>query len=403
MAAGQGGEEITGAARRRDHGQGRRKRAGAAQQHLYGARANLIQNAWKDRQLGQVRQLLDLQAPTGNQPDLRCFEWHYFRRLVQESQVTLAGHADAVTAVAFSPDRRYLASGGLDGVVKVWELPTRLERCSFTAKGGSIAGVALDAKTDRLASVTKDGVVQVWEIRSGTELVSLSKRTAGPNSVAFSPDGKLLAVAGPTGATIHDAQGKEIASFNGHGSAVLAVAFSPDGRRVVSSGVDGTARVWECPSGKELDQVKVTPAVSQLAFIADGRPVMLNAINGSLAIWLPGQGGSIRSWAFPQRTISALSSDGRQLAYLTEAMRPASSIPPPAARSLPCAGRVDPSRASPSAPTALAWPRRAPITPSRSGRPAFSSSICGKCRHTCRRDFCRRLQPRRQGAGFGRG
>src|SRR5207248_1428621 len=90
-------------------------------------KARPISSPQRDRQLGRVRQLLDLQAPRDNDPDERGFEWHYFRRLVEESQITLAGHTDTVTAVTFSADRRYLASGSIDGSAKLWELGTRRE------------------------------------------------------------------------------------------------------------------------------------------------------------------------------------------------------------------------------------------------------------------------------------
>src|SRR5262249_917564 len=150
------------------------------------------------------------------EPDLRDFEYHYFRRLVEASQVTLAGHADTVTALAFSADRRFLASGSLDGPARVWELPTRVMLRSIAGHKGSVAGVALSPDARRLVTVGRDGTIRVHETATGKELFSLAKQTAGPGSAAFSPDGRLLAVAGNPEVTVCDEAGKPVVACKGH-------------------------------------------------------------------------------------------------------------------------------------------------------------------------------------------
>jgi WD40 repeat protein len=287
----------------------------AARRHLYGAQASLMQMAWRDRALGRVQRLLELQMPKDNEADLRGFEWHYFHRLVESSQVTLSGHADTVTAVAFSPDRRHLASGSLDGVAKVWELGTRLELASFPGHEGGVAGVALGPNARRLAAIGRDRTVRVWDTATGKEVFSLAKRSAGPGTVAFSPDGRLLAVAGNPQVTLYDETGKEVQSFGGHGNEVTAVTFSSDGQRVASAGADGTVRVWEASSGKEQHQYGGRPVIIQLAIMADDRHVILTDDKGGVGVWDPETGKHVRAF-LSYGTATALARDGRQLAFV---------------------------------------------------------------------------------------
>jgi WD40 repeat protein/tRNA A-37 threonylcarbamoyl transferase component Bud32 len=291
----------------------------AARQHLYGARASLIQAAWRDRALGRVQELLDLQIPQENAPDLRGLEWHYYRRLLEGSQVTLSGHAEAVTVLAFSPDRRFLASGSQDGTAKVWELATRLELASFSGHEKGVYGVALSPGARRLAAVGNDGIVRVWESATGKPLFTLEKRNAGPSTMAFSPDGRWLAVADNKRAAIHDETGKELVSFAGHGKPVLAVAFSPDGQRVASAGLDGKVRIWGASSAKQQHQLAFDPKlpVVQLDFSTDSQHVILTDMAGGLKAWQPQTGKHIE--VYPSGGVpTALSRDGRQLAHVGE-------------------------------------------------------------------------------------
>ena len=71
---------------------------------------NLAKQAWDDANVGRVVELLDLHRPQPGQPELRNFEWFYLDRLCHSDLLTLKGHSDGVTSVAFSPDGKRLAS-----------------------------------------------------------------------------------------------------------------------------------------------------------------------------------------------------------------------------------------------------------------------------------------------------
>src|SRR5262249_15264846 len=115
---------------------------------LYVANMNLAQPAAEDLQFSPLHELLHGQVPAGTDaPDLRAFEWHYWRRYAHGEQFTIKGFTQTVTCVAFSPDERTLATGGqrfgrkgsIIGEVMLWDAADgRLIR-TFPGHAGGVA------------------------------------------------------------------------------------------------------------------------------------------------------------------------------------------------------------------------------------------------------------------------
>src|SRR5262249_13954578 len=111
-------------------------------------------------------------------------------------QSRLEGHTGWVYALAFSPDGKWLASGGADGDIIVWDSGTGKELFRLEGHSGRVNSIAFAHDSERLASagyVAKP--INSWDMRRGHELLSLNNLRFAC-TVAFSPNGHLVASAG---------------------------------------------------------------------------------------------------------------------------------------------------------------------------------------------------------------
>jgi WD40 repeat protein len=201
-------------------------------------------------------------------------------------------HGARADAIAFAPDGRSLASGGIDGVVHVWETATgkellHIENHRYPGLGlGHVLGLAFAPDGKTLAGARHNQPACLWDVATGKELLPVGKQLpqfGGERErsswVVFSPDGKTLAYGGggevdrPTLRLADANTGEDLRSFGGHKGPVTRVVFSPDGKTLASAD-DRGIHLHDIASGRARDLLQPDgPAVifSSLAFSPDGK------------------------------------------------------------------------------------------------------------------------------------
>jgi WD40 repeat protein len=206
--------------------------------------------------------------------------------------IVLQGHAGIVKSLAFSPNGKLLASGGHDGMVRLWKLLDNNNTNTNTNNTNNIASscrvleghesfitsvvFSLDGAT--LASASYDGSIRLWNVANGQCIRTFRQDDRTIYVVAWSPDGKTIAVANRGGlmylldihpntirAPVIIPGGRNESKYRGVSNATTTttMTLSPDGRYVLSGGQDYTLRLWNptsCSGAQQVFEGRSTPS-----------------------------------------------------------------------------------------------------------------------------------------------
>jgi eukaryotic-like serine/threonine-protein kinase len=186
----------------------------------------------------------------------------------------------------------------------LWQL-CHGERLTLRGHDGPVRSVAYSPDGRLLATAGADGLVKLWDAATGQQQRRLAGHDGWATAVAFAPDGRTLATGGADGTARlwETATGNELATLRGHANAVCCLAFAPDGRalatgsgQVVPSAFDpasrfggggpGEVKLWDLPAGKERATLPaVREGVLAVSFAPDGKTLAAATFDGLVWLW----------------------------------------------------------------------------------------------------------------------
>ena len=194
----------------------------------YSAEMILAADEYENANLNRLREIVEKYQPTGNEEDLRGFEWYFLKNLLDPpTKIGSFKHPDEVWNAEFSPDGKLIATA-----------------CN-------------------------DNIVRVWNVENGQMIETAEQK--GAWKVSFFPDGKRFAVAGSSNAApvvkiYETATAKELFAFKNHTKRVRAVDVAPDGKTIATGSQDGNIIVWNAETGAELKRISFSTPQKSVEF-----------------------------------------------------------------------------------------------------------------------------------------
>jgi len=215
---------------------------------------------------------------------------------VVKPKTIIRAHKAEVWALAFSPDGKMLASGDDNGGIQIWTADGKRRLAAPKTKRSKVYDLAFNPKLPILAAGRGYGAVEFFSLRTGRMMGVAGTHESYVRCVVFSADGKhFLSGGNDVRAYLRDIKkNKPVAVFHRPDSQFNDMAFSPDGkliamavaRRHPAGGWGGAMELWDVSTGKLSRTLMAKSArTTSVAFSPDGRRVFYGFEKGIAVVW----------------------------------------------------------------------------------------------------------------------
>ncbi|XP_061685876.1 PWP2 small subunit processome component [Syngnathoides biaculeatus] len=212
------------------------------------------------------------------------------------------GHFNNMMSLAYSPDGQYIATGGDDGKVKVWNTNSCLCFVTFTEHTSSVSNVTFTSSGFVIVSASLDGTVRAFDLHRYRNFRTFtSPRPVQFSSLAVDISGELVSAGAQDSFEIFlwsMQTGRLLEILGGHEGPVSCLCFSPIQSILASSSWDRTIRLWDMMDSWQVKEtLHLTADALSVAYRPDGQELAVATLNGEISFWNPNTAVQIGSVA----------------------------------------------------------------------------------------------------------
>ena len=227
--------------------------------------------------------------------DLYLIEW-------QSSRIRKisSAHSKGAYTVDFGPESRVLASGGGDGMVRLWDAASGIKIGEMGRHNDRIHSLAFEPSGRGVVTAGDDLTIRVWDANTKKEVRAFAENMDKLIAAAFSADRTVVAYAAKTieidlmrkrrtdkrFVRMRDlSSGRDLFTFEGHTGDITGVAFLPGRRFILSSSLDQTVKIWDVEKGGEVTSLEQNNKVYSVGASKDGKWIAASGKDRLLMVW----------------------------------------------------------------------------------------------------------------------
>ena len=171
----------------------------------------------------------------------------------------LRKHTDWITAASFSADGLLLATSDRNGGVIVWEAATGRDFLALSGHTGSVTSLSWRADSNLLATGSEDGTIRLWEMENGGQVKSWNAHAGGVAALDFTRDGRIVSVGRDKIPKIWAQDGNQQKAFEACADVGLAISYCDETDSVIVGDWTGEIRIWKGADAVRLGGLSSNP------------------------------------------------------------------------------------------------------------------------------------------------